>query len=137
MQLALVTNLVIYPLGEEIWEVRSLPALERSAEIAFGPRFASFIAFLTKVIPPEGRVVVPPMSLELVYGNIGIMQFFLFPRDIVNCPSGPTLSSCISSMKGGSTYILAIGDFPKPEDVPEGKILLRHTENRGVYRPLE
>ena len=137
VQIALVTKSVVYPLSTKIWEVRRLPALDRSAEIAFGSEFASFVAFLREVIPPEGRVVVPPMVQEPVYGSIGLMQYFLFPRDVVNCPSGPSLSACVRSMKGAMTYILAIGDFPRPEDVPEGKVLLPHSGNGGVYAPLK
>ena len=137
VQLAIVTKSVVYPLTTKIWEVRRLPALDRSAEIAFGPKFASYMTFLREVIPPEGRVVVPPMDQEPVFGNIGMMQYFLFPRDVVNCPSGPSLSACVSSMRGAMTYILAIGGFPSPEDVPEGKVLLHHSANRGLYAPLK
>ena len=135
VQLALLLKGYIYPLAEKIWEVRHLSAVDRSAEIAFGSDFASYMRFLREQVPSDARVVVPPVDREPVYGNIGLMQYFLFPREVVNCPSGPDLSECVRSMGGSRSHILAIGNFPDPRDVPPGKTLSELMDGQGIYLP--
>jgi hypothetical protein len=68
-------------------------------------------------------------------GNIGLMQYFLLPRQIINCADGPELPACVRSMDGPTTYTLRIADYPNPQDVPPGRRLLAATPDHGVYAP--
>lgn len=134
-QVTLLCETYVLPIAERIWPVRDQTALDRSAEIAFGNEFASYIRYLRETIPEGGRVVLPPMIAEPVYGNVGLMQYFLFPREVVNCPPAPAVSECVRSMHGPRSYILAIGDFPHPSDVPAGKTLMTLADGYGLYVP--
>jgi len=116
-------------------QFQGLPATERSARIAFGDRFGDFIVFVSINVPVARRVVIPPMQTDSAFGDVGLMQYFLFPREIVNCPSGPDLASCVRSLTGAQTCILRIGDFPAPEDVPPSKGYLPFDAERGLYCP--
>src|SRR3970040_1596483 len=104
VQLAVLLRTKIQPLAEKVWEVRHLSAVDRSAEIAFGSEFARYIRFLREAVPEDARVLVPPFDWEPVFGNIGLMQYFLFPREVVNCPNGADLSGCVRSMGGARTH---------------------------------
>jgi len=123
------------PLARRVWDVRQDPPLERSARLAFGDSFAGFILFLREEVPEGSRLVVPPKALIPDYGDIGLMQYFLAPRQIVDCPAGPDLPSCVASMDGNKTYILAIPKFPPRDSIPENKVFREYVEGFGVYAP--
>jgi hypothetical protein len=135
-QIAVLWVQEIEPMGANIWSLRGRSAIERSAEIAFGSNFAGFMAFLQERIPDQALVVLPPMDQEPVFGNVALMQYFLFPREVVNCPSGEALHGCVRSMRGGQSYLIAVGDFPPAEDVPREKTRIRYGESRGLYAPF-
>lgn len=132
-QLGILLTTQVIPLARAIYRVRTLSALDRSAVLAFGEDFASYMSFLRTSIPVEGRAVLPPVDSNPVLGHVGMMQYFLFPRDIVNCPGGPDLAQCVRSMDGASTYILRVNTFPNPADVPANKSLLPFDARQGVY----
>lgn len=123
------------PLAARISQHQGAPATDRSARIAFGDRFGDFIQFVDAEVPPDGRVVIPPMDLDATFGDVGLMQYFLFPREIVNCPSGDDLPGCVRSLTGAQTHILRIGTFPAPEDVPPSKGYLPFSTDLGLYSP--
>jgi hypothetical protein len=125
----------LWPLAQRVWEVRREPPLERSARLAFGDSFAGYIQFLREEVPEDARVVVPPKALVPAYGDIGLMQYFLAPRQIVDCPAGPDLPACVASMDGNKTYILSIPEFPPRESVPENKAYREHGQGYGLYTP--
>jgi len=125
----------IAPLYADARDVRGLPALQRGAILSFGDTFAAYTGFLRAHIPEAGRVVIPPFDLDPVYGNLGLMQFFLFPREVVNCPSGPDLPSCTSSMTSPRTYLLRVGAFPDPASLSRGRHLLEFSDHLGTYAP--
>ena len=123
------------PLAARISQHQGAPATDRSARIAFGDRFGDFIHFVDVEVPPDGRVVIPPMDLDATFGDVGLMQYFLFPREIVNCPSGSELSGCVRSLIGTGTYILHVGGFPSPDDVPLSKEYSPFSTDLGLYSP--
>jgi hypothetical protein len=123
------------PLAKRAWEVRQDPPLERSARLAFGDSYAGYIRFLRTEVPEDALLVVPPKSLAPEYGDIGLVQYFLAPRRIVDCPAGPDLPQCVASMDGKSTYLLAIPEFPPRDSVPENKVFREYVEGFGVYAP--
>jgi hypothetical protein len=127
--------MAVQPLAARVQEHRGAPAIDRSARIAFGDQFADFIRFLDAAVPPDGRVVVPPMDIDSKFGDVGLMQYFLFPRQVVNCPSGPDMRPCIRSMVGTRTYILRAGEFPRADDVPPSKEYSPFEDDLGLYAP--
>ncbi len=116
-------------------QYQGLSATERSARIAFGDQFGDFIQFLSAEIPPDGRLVVPPMDMSPIFGDIGLMQYFLFPRQIVNCPPGEDMPACVQSMTGSNTHILRTGKFPPSDAVPPAKDYLPFSADWGIYSP--
>lgn len=123
----------IAPMYADARDVRGLPSLQRGGVISFGDNFAAYIGFLRSQVPEAARVVIPPFDLDPVYGNLGLMQFFLFPREIVNCPSGPDLSACTSSLTSPNTYLMRVRSFPHPESVARGRLLLQFDDQLGLY----
>ena len=65
----------------------------------------------------------------------GLDAVLLFPREIVNCPAGADLPGCVLSMVGQRTYILRVGDFPAPENVPASKAYSPFAVTLGLDRP--
>jgi len=126
---------MILPLAKRIITVRALPARERSAVLSFGKDFSAFINFLNDVIPENATVVIPPFSEEPVLGHEGIIQFFLLPRRITNCPRGMSIEQCTQMYSGENTYIIAANGFPDRESAEEIKTLLSFDDQRGIYIP--
>jgi len=123
------------PLVARVAVHQGASAKDRGARIAFGDQFGDFIQYVDAEVPPDGRVVVPPRDIDSTYGDVGLMQYLLFPREIANCPAGADLPGCVQSMVGQRTYILRVGDFPAPEDVPVSKAYSPFAVTLGLYRP--
>jgi len=134
-QVILLMRFSVVPLAERAWQVRSRPALERSAEIAFGSDFAEFMDFLRETVPADAKLVVPSKSLDPVYGDIGLMQYFLRPRRIIDCPAGEGMLPCLQSLTGASTFILAVPDFPPLAQATQRRVYVEYAERLGVYAP--
>ena len=61
-------------------------ALWRGARFSHGVNFAQYTAFLNEAIPEDSRVVLPPAEFGPKYlRHTPNMQFFLAPRQVVNC----------------------------------------------------
>ncbi|MCX6072320.1 MAG: hypothetical protein NTU91_15935 [Chloroflexi bacterium] len=134
IQLVLLV-VTVSPITQRVALFRGDSATERSARVAFGDQFGDFVRFVDVNVPENGRVVVPPLDLDLTFGDVGLTQYLLFPREIVNCPSGPDLADCVRSLTGSQTYILRVRDFPAPEDVPPSKGYLPFEGDLGLYYP--
>jgi hypothetical protein len=137
LQIGLSFDKVIAPTLRDAWRLRNLPAVQRGITLAFGEEFAGFIQFVDSNVPPDARLVLPRPSKSPVFGNVGLMQFMLFPRELINCPSGQPEAeeSCILGLGGLHTYILAVEGFPPREAAEANKVLLRYDDERGVYVP--
>ena len=135
LQIGLVITTLILPLRNRIQGVKKLTALEKSITLSFGDDFAAYMGFLADVIPEEATVVLPPVEVDSTLGNVGLMQYFLFPRRITNCPGGMNFNDCVILYSGERTYLLAIADFPA-EDVAVGsKEFIQFNGRRGVFAP--
>jgi hypothetical protein len=135
IQIAFLVSGSVGRVVERAWIVRRAPALERSAQIAFGSDFSDFISFIRETVPESAKLVVPSKGLDPVYGDIGLMQYFLRPRTIIDCPLGEGLVPCVRSLTGASTYILAVPDFPPQADAHLYRNLVAFRDDRGVYVP--
>jgi hypothetical protein len=135
VQTVILLESVLLPPFNRIRRVSSLPARERSARLAFGDEFAEYIRFIEEVVPSDATVIVPPVTVDEVLGNEGIVQYYLFPRRVSNCPRNQPIEPCIASLTGSHSYILAVGGFPPPDVAEQAKVLVRFDDGRGVYVP--
>jgi hypothetical protein len=135
-QLAGLTRSFILPRTIRNWEARGYNAWERSALLSEGQDFLEFVSFLREAIPASGKVVLPPHSFISEAGpftDLGFMQYFFFPRQILNCAE--PVEDCVRSLTGPNSYIVAIGSFPPPEAAEEVKNFVPFSDGEGVYVP--
>lgn len=135
VQLGILVTGSVYRVARRAWEVREASALERSAQIAFGAGFADFVSFARKTVPESAKLVVPSKGMEPLYGDIGMMQYFLRPRKIIDCPMGEDMAACVRSMTGATTYLLAVPGFPPEADASLYRDRVAFDTERGVYVP--
>ncbi|HSF82824.1 MAG TPA: hypothetical protein VLA49_16435 [Anaerolineales bacterium] len=81
-------------------------ALWRSAVFFQGQRFADFVSFLNEKIPQHARVVLPPKadSENKILSTTPYMQFYLAPRQVINCPD----LECLGDISSENTYVLVV-----------------------------
>ena len=123
------------PTGRRVWETRREDAVTRSARFAFGDDFAAYVSWLRDTIPSHSRVAIPKEEQGGPFGNLGLMQYFLFPRQIVDCPV-EEVEACVARMTGPSSYVLAPNDLFPPRDIAHA-IRQFHVFDgiRGVFGP--
>jgi len=135
IQLVLLVSGSFAPSVARLWQVRNEPALTRSASLSFGAEFSSYIRFLVHVIPDDALVVIPPMPNNQVLGHMGLMQYFLFPRRLTNCPSLDNWGECKLRYGGPGTYLIVIDGFPPKGEMLESKQYLAFDADHGVLVP--
>lgn len=133
----MIATRLVLPLNQKLKTLEGQSALERSALLSFGDRFTGYLQFVIDEIPEDARVVLPPVSVDATYGNIGIMQYFLFPRDVVNCPSVKDTDECLELFRGGATYFLFVKGFPAKEIVAELRPFVEFDLDLGVFLPVK
>lgn len=124
----------IWPRFTRAWNLRELEDWQRAAILAEGDEFGEFISFIRDHVPPESRVIIPPHNIRRPYAHMGLMQFYLFPRDIHNCGVGE-VEACVSRIGAPTTYILAVPGFP-PRDLAEIRLNFEEFhDDFGLYVP--
>lgn len=136
IQFAVLAQNIIGPAAIEILDVRNDQAPERSAVIGFGDEFAGYIAFILEKTNEDGFVLIPYRETHEVLGNEGIMQYYLIPRRITNCPLDQPFEECLLTQGGSRTSILSLNEFP-PVAIDDGKYLfVPFNEDWGIFIPL-
>ena len=108
--------------------------LWRSANFAQGQRFANYIRFLHENIPEDGRVVLPPEGIgPKSISTTPYMQFFLAPRQVINC----TEPDCLENLSTENTYILAVRNFPGQALSSTGGEVHMFDDQWGVVLPKD
>jgi len=97
----------VIPVARDLLRIPSVigqHALWRSAAFFQGQRFADYILFLNERIPQRARVILPPTqdSENKMLGTTPTMQFYLAPRQVVNCPD----LDCLGSISPENTYLV-------------------------------
>jgi hypothetical protein len=125
------------PLALRVWNNRTFPARQRSAALAFGSDFAGFMRLVADTVPPTAKLVLPRPEQDATFGNVGLMQYFLIPRKLINCPSSEPADeeACILKLGGPDTYILAVGSFPPRQAAESAKTIVPFNDSWGVYVP--
>lgn len=112
---------------------RDLDAIERSADASYGSEYAAFISFLRSSIPDLATVLIPSGQGSTVpFNNIYLMQYLLFPRRIVNCPT-----DCSAIITAPDTYVIAQNDFPPRESIPSSIQYISYNDTLGLYIPVK
>jgi len=102
-------------------------ALWRGAKFNQGQRFANYVQFLHQNVPEDGRVVLPPAGVgPRALGFTPFMQFFLAPREVINCSD----FDCLRDLSREDTYILVVGEFPGGDYFTQDQLLF--DESWGV-----
>jgi hypothetical protein len=137
IQVAILTLTFVLPAFSDIRTMDGRSAFERSARLSFGDRFYEYVEFIRETIPYDARVVLPPITIDAAYGNLGIMQYFLAPREISNCPSATESRACLETFSGENTYLLFVRNFPYKEDYEGIRELVLYNNSLGVIAPPE
>jgi len=123
-------------LAQKIWDARAGSAVWRSASIHLGEDYANYIEFVKDNVPENALVIIPKEEQVWNFGNVGLMQYHLYPRKIADCPIS-TLEACILNLKGSNTYILAPTlSFPPREFADQVKRYVPFDQESGLYVPL-
>lgn len=122
-------------LSKKVWGYRAMNAKERSAMLAFGRNFKDYMAFLKAHVPEDAILITPPPNVDGVLGHQGLMNYYLFPRKLSNCPASEPIEACISSLRGPNTYFIAVRSYPPPSLADSVKDFIRYDDERGLYVP--
>ena len=122
----------IAPLASRILEVGMVSKIERSAVLGFNQSLYQYVDFLIRNTPEESVIAIPPDDIDPVLGNEGLMQYFLFPRRITNCPAKSTFEACLHRFRDRGIYIMVIEDF-SPDSSNLGKEYLPFIDGQGLY----
>lgn len=134
VQLGLLLNGYVSTQLSRIWRFRDMTAYERSAMFSFGEEFLDYMQFVHETVPEDATVVIPKEIVGGALGHVGIMQFFLFPRKIVDCPLD-TVPECLG-LANPDVYILAIDTRFPPRDISlDPKIFISFEDDRGAFAP--
>ena len=107
----------------------------RSAILGFGDDFGAYVMFLNDQLPDNATVVVPPMSVDSVFGNAALMQYFLFPRRIQNCPGELSLDACVDKLSGEGVYFLATGAYHLADPLEFESTFISFSGRSGTILP--
>lgn len=123
------------PTLRRVWRLRSEPAIERSALFGFGAEFADYARFIRDQVPEDATLAIPKEVQGGEWGHLGIVQYFMFPRRVVDCPAEEA-EACVLRLTGESTYILAPNEeFPPRQAAERNRTYLAFDERRGLFVP--
>jgi len=119
-----------------VYKVIGQPAVWRGANFTASVNFANYVRFLIENIPEEATVVLPPDGVgPWALSRTPYMQYFLAPRQVVNCTSLD--APCAADLAAGGAYVLVIktDGFPGGEVVGQPERLRMFNDTWGVYLP--
>ena len=135
-QLMILFGTYIPNLVQKIWQAKASSALWRSASVHLGDNYANYIEFVKNNVPEDALVIIPKGDQVWNFGNVGLMQYHLYPRKIADCPID-ALEDCILNLTGANTYILAPSStFPPRELADQVKHFIPYDQESGLYVPL-
>jgi hypothetical protein len=137
LQIFFLYRSYISDIALSIWQNKATTASFRSASVLFDNHYTEYIEFVIANVPEDGLVMIPKEERVWDFGNVGLMQSFLFPRQIVDCPI-ESLEGCILNLKGPNSYILAPDAiFPPRRYADQVKEFIPFKGDRGLYVPLQ
>ena len=127
--------------ANKVWIDRSMDAISRSADVAYGSDFNAYTSFLRQQIP-EGATVVDTRTFGLVqYDSPAFIQYFLFPRTILPlsnaaCHGVGDLNQCILALSGPQTYFMVGANFKLSPAISGRFHILMFQQSLGLLAPL-
>lgn len=110
------------------------PAWERGARVVEGDDFADYVRFVRDHTMDTSSVVLPPHSVISPFADVGLMQFYFFPRKVYNCGANE-IEACMYRARTEHTYVLGLPHFPPPEEVLKYKEFVPFNGTFGLYVP--
>jgi hypothetical protein len=111
---------------------RELDAVERSADVSYGSEFTNIITFLRNSIPSQATVLIlSTQDSANPMNDTYLMQYLLFPRNIVFCPS-----DCTALINDPVLFIIAQNEFPSMETSSTRKQFVRYDDTLGLFIPV-
>ena len=135
VQIRIITNNYVQPLIRQLPTLANESAIIRSATILHGVEFAEYIEFVRANVPENARVLLPPNKPVQPMANVGLMQFYLFPRELHNC-GVDEVDACLQRNEDSDFFILTAWKFPPEEWTSRNRQFIQHNEESGVYAPL-
>jgi hypothetical protein len=135
IQVVLLAHFGGIRLVRDTWRTVGLSARVRSERLAFGASFSEYLQFLRERVPDDALVAIPPIEHDPVYGNMGLMQYALFPRRLTNCPAIGEWETCRANYGGENTFVISVRGFPPPDKPPGSKDYVAFDEGRGLFAP--
>lgn len=127
-----------YKWGRLAVALRDYSSYQRSGILFSSKRFADFMGLAREVVSEDGTVVFLKGYIGGPTSHKGVMQYYLFPRNLVSCEDAPTLEACIQETYP-KAYVLAVGDVPLDEVVSQHRRLIPFEPDRfyrGIYAPI-
>ena len=119
-----------------VYKVIGQPSIWRGANFTAGVNFANYVSFLIENIPEKATVVIPPTGVgPMALSRTPYMQFFLAPREVVNCTSLD--SQCPADLAASGAYVLVNTEagFPGDQVIKQPERLRMFNDTWGVYPP--
>ena len=135
IQIRILANNYVKPLTIHIPHLASESAIIRSATIFHGVEFAEYIEFVREHVPENARVLLPPNKPVQPMANVGLMQFYLFPREIHNCGVNE-IEACFQRLEDSDFFILTAWKFPPHGLASHHRQFIQHKGESGIYAPL-
>lgn len=134
VQLAVVFKFIVLPDLEQLWVMRERSPYDRSVVFLLDEQSLNYLEFANSELPEDAVLVIPKRTVEPIFGHVGMMQFYLFPRTIVDCPL-EAAHECLGAGRP-NTFILAPSiDFPPRELIPKGMQFIEQDGDRGLFAP--
>lgn len=113
----------------QVWKTIGKNATWRGVNFSAGWKMADFVTFLNGAVPEDGRVIIPPDGTgPPALGKTPYMQFFLAPRQVINC--NPVVETCVLDYASNDTYIVSVPDENFPDES------LQHASDRTTFQYL-
>lgn len=120
----------------KVWVNRSLDAISRSADAAYGQTYMEYIQFLRSEIPEDALVVVTQTAGLPQYDSLSFLQYFLFPRRLVHCPAVPG-PACFTALAGPDVFFLGGDELAIPQDMLSDYVTVHFDQGLVVLMPRE
>jgi len=136
-QVVIVLTGYAIPWAKEIWALRHTSSFVRSGtfEVSMGKDPTGYVLFLRDRIPEDGIVIVPARALIGTLRKPFLVQYFLFPREIIAC-SKADITPCLPGVDLSRTYVLYCGKEDPAASLQHRFVFASYRPACGVYTPL-
>jgi hypothetical protein len=126
------------PWTKDVIQLLGAPSWKRAGYLSqwLGKEPTDYLGFLREQIPTEAVVLIP-RSHEGVYTQRPLIQYYLFPREIVSCRS-QEIGRCVEEQweaTGVMPYILKLSSFPGIDFSPTGYRIIQYERDLELYVP--